>query len=105
MSAPAPVGRWRNALRTARRACAPMSRSTRGSDCAAPNYDTDHAGQICRIFELACEFGVEIDMHLDSGNTPEAMDIHLVCELTEQYGLGGHVAVGHMTKMSALPLD
>jgi cytosine deaminase len=72
---------------------------------AAPNYDSDHAGQIRRIFELAREFGVDIDMHLDSGNSAEAMDIHLVCELTEQYGLGGHVAVGHMTKMSALPLD
>ncbi len=72
---------------------------------AAPNYDSDHAGQIRRIFELAREFGVDIDMHLDSGNSPEAMDIHLVCELTEQYRLGGHVAVGHMTKMSALPLD
>jgi cytosine deaminase len=72
---------------------------------AAPNYDSDHAGQIRRIFELAREFGVDIDMHLDSGNSPEAMDIRLVCELTEQYGLGGHVAVGHMTKMSALPLD
>ena len=72
---------------------------------AAPNYDSDHAGQIRRIFELAREFGVDIDMHLDSGNSAEAMDIHLVCELTEQYGIGGHVAVGHMTKMSALPLD
>jgi cytosine deaminase len=72
---------------------------------AAPNYDSDHAGQIRRIFELAREFGVDIDMHLDAGNSPEAMDIHLVCELTEQYRLGGHVAVGHMTKMSALPLD
>ena len=72
---------------------------------AAPNYDSDHAGQIRRIFELAREFGVDIDMHLDAGNSPEAMDIHLVCELTEQYRLGGHVAVGHVTKMSALPLD
>jgi cytosine deaminase len=71
---------------------------------AAPNYDSDHAGQIRRIFELAREFGVDIDMHLDSGNSAEAMDIHLVCELTAQYGLGGHVAVGHMSKMSALPL-
>jgi cytosine deaminase len=70
---------------------------------AAPNYDPDHAGQIRRIFELGREFGVEIDMHLDSGDSPEAMDIHLVCELTEQYGLGGHVAVGHMSKMSAMP--
>ena len=72
---------------------------------AAPNYDSDHAGQIRRIFELAREFGVDIDMHLDSGNSAEAMDIHLVCELTEQYALGGRVAVGHMSKMSALPLD
>jgi cytosine/creatinine deaminase len=72
---------------------------------AAPNYDSDHAGQIRRVFELARDFGVEIDMHLDSGHDPETMDIHLVCDLTEQYGLGGHVAVGHMCKMSALPPD
>ena len=72
---------------------------------AAPNYDSDHAGQIRRIFELAREFDVDIDMHLDSGDSPEAMDIQLVCELTEQFGLGGRVAVGHMSKMSALPLD
>jgi cytosine deaminase len=70
---------------------------------AAPNYDSDPAGQIRRIFQLAREFGVEIDMHLDFGNSPDAMDVHLVCELTEQYGLGGQVAVGHMTKMSTLP--
>jgi cytosine/creatinine deaminase len=73
---------------------------------AAPNYDSDHAGQIRRVFELAREFDVDIDMHLDSGNTADAMDIHFVCELTEQYGLGGRVAVGHMTKMTALrPAD
>ena len=70
---------------------------------AAPNYDPDHAGQIHRIFELAREFGVDIDMHLDSGNSPDAMDIHLVCELTEKYGLGGRVAVGHGCKYSTLP--
>jgi len=69
---------------------------------AAPNYDPDHAGQINRIFELAREFGVDIDMHLDSGNSPEALDIHLVCELTEKYGLGGHVAVGHGCKYSTM---
>jgi cytosine deaminase len=70
---------------------------------AAPNYDTDHAGQIRRVFDLAREFDVDIDMHLDSGNSADAMDIHLVCELTEQCRLGGRVAVGHMTKMTALP--
>ncbi len=72
---------------------------------AAPNYDPDHAGQIHRIFALAKEYGVDIDMHLDSGSTAEAMDIHLVCELTELYGMGGRVAVGHGSKYAALPRD
>jgi cytosine deaminase len=72
---------------------------------AAPGYDTDHAGQIRRVFELARAFDVDIDMHLDFGNSPEDLDIHLVAELTEQYGLGGRVAVGHATKLSTLPPD
>jgi cytosine deaminase len=70
---------------------------------AAPRYDTDHPGQIKRIFELAREFDVDIDMHLDFGNTPEDMDVGMVCDLTEQYGLGGRVTVGHMTKLSTMP--
>ena len=44
-------------------------------------------------------------MHLDSGSTAEAMDIHLVCELAELYGMGGRVAVGHGSKYAALPRD
>ncbi len=70
---------------------------------AAPNYDPDKDGQIRRIFELAVEYGTDIDMHLDSGNSPDDMDIHLVCELTKQYGLQGRVAVGHGCKYSTLP--
>jgi cytosine deaminase len=69
----------------------------------APRYDTDHAGQIRRVFELAREFDVDIDIHLDVGDTPEGMDIPLVCELTERYGRGGRVVVGHMTKLSTMP--
>ncbi len=72
---------------------------------AAPNYDPDHAAQIRRIFALAQEFNVDIDMHLDSGNSPDEMDIHLVCDLTEQYKLGGRVAIGHGCKYSTLPPD
>ena len=70
---------------------------------AAPRYDTDHAGQITRIFELARAFDVDIDMHLDFGNSPEAPDIPLVLELTETHRRGGRVAVGHMTKLSTMP--
>lgn len=69
----------------------------------APRYDTDPAGQIERIFELAREFDADIDLHLDVGNTPEAMNIHLVRDLTEKYRRGGRVVVGHMAKLSLLP--
>src|SRR5215813_10412309 len=48
----------------------------------APRYDTDEAGQIHRIFALAREFDVDIDIHLDVGNTPDAMNVHLVRDLT-----------------------
>ena len=70
---------------------------------AAPNYDPDKSGQIHRIFDLAREYDADIDMHLDSGNSPADMDIHLVCALTKRYGLGGRVAVGHGCKYSMLP--
>ena len=54
------------------------------------------------MFDLAREYDADIDMHLDSGNTPDDMDMHLVCELTEKYRLGGRVAIGHATKLSTL---
>ena len=69
----------------------------------APRYDTDGTAQVRRIFELAREFDVDIDMHLDVGHTPEGMYIHLVRELTEKYKRGGRVVVGHMAKLSLLP--
>ena len=69
----------------------------------APRYDTDGARQVERIFELAREFDVDIDMHLDVGPTPDGMFIHQVLELTEKYKRGGRVAAGHMAKLSLLP--
>ena len=70
---------------------------------AAPRYDTDHAGQIRRIFELAREFDVD-DRHASrcrANGRRSRRD--LVCDLAEQYGLGGRVTVGHMAKLSLLP--
>jgi len=69
----------------------------------APRYDSDPAKQIERIFALAREFDVDIDMHLDVGPTPEPMYIHRVRELTDRYKRGGRVVVGHMAKLSLLP--
>jgi cytosine/creatinine deaminase len=71
----------------------------------APRYDSDHAGQIRRIFELAREFDADIDIHLDVGDTPDELDAPLVCDLTEQYRRGGRVTVGHMAKLSTMPPD
>jgi len=70
---------------------------------AAPRYDSDPAGQLGRIFALAREFDVDLDLHLDVGDSPEHMDIHQVLALTERYGRGGRVVVGHMAKLSLLP--
>jgi cytosine deaminase len=69
----------------------------------APRYDSDRPGQIRRVFELAREFDVEIDIHLDVGNTTENMDVHVVCALTEEFKRQGRVVVGHMAKLSMLP--
>jgi cytosine deaminase len=69
----------------------------------APRYDKDGPGQIRRVFELAREFDVDVDMHLDVGHTANDMYIHLVRELTDQYQRGGRVVAGHMAKLSLLP--
>ncbi|MDB5413304.1 MAG: amidohydrolase, partial [Rubritepida sp.] len=68
---------------------------------AAPNYDRDRHGQIRRVFELAKEFDIDIDMHLDSGTDPDDLDLTLVCELTDAMGWGGRVAFGHGTKIAS----
>ncbi len=70
---------------------------------AVPYIDTDPRGQIDRIFEIAREWDVDIDMHLDMGDTPEGMQVEYVCRKTEEYGWGGRVAVGHVTQMSLVP--
>ena len=68
---------------------------------AAPYTDSNPHGQIDRIFEMAREFDIDIDMHLDFGPDAEALDLDYVCELTDRFGYGGRVAIGHVTKLSA----
>ncbi len=68
----------------------------------APYTDSDPPGQIDRLFEMARTFDVDLDMHLDFGNTPEGMTVEHVCKRTEEHGYGGRVAIGHVTQMSTL---
>jgi len=72
---------------------------------AAPYTDSDPRGQIDRVFQMAREFDVDIDMHLDFGNTAESMDVEYVCAQTEKFRYGGRVAVGHVTKLSTIPKE
>jgi cytosine deaminase len=72
---------------------------------AAPYCDSDPQGQIDRIFALARDFDVDIDMHLDLGSTPEDMQTEYVCRKTEEYGWGGRVAIGHVTRLSTVPRE
>ena len=72
---------------------------------AAPYTDSDPAGQIDRVFELARTFDVDIDMHLDFGESADELDLDQVCRLTERFGYGGRVTVGHVTKLSAASLS
>jgi cytosine deaminase len=67
---------------------------------AVPYIDTDPRGQIDRIFGIAREYDVDIDMHLDLADSTDGMQIEYVCRKTEEYGWGGRVAVGHVTQLS-----
>jgi cytosine deaminase len=69
---------------------------------AAPYTDTNPAGQIDRIFAMAREFDLDIDMHLDLGPTAEHMDLDYVCRRTTEYKYGGRVTIGHVTKAASL---
>ena len=70
-----------------------------------PYTDTDPQGQIGRVFEIARAFDADIDFHLDFDTNPEGMTVDDVCELTDRNGYGGRVAIGHVSKLSALPAE
>ena len=70
----------------------------------APYTDSNPPGQIDRIFELARDYDIDIDMHLDFGPTAEGMDLEHVCKRTEEFRYGGRVAIGHVTKAASLPM-
>jgi cytosine/creatinine deaminase len=70
---------------------------------AAPYTDANPRAQIERVFEIARDFDVDIDMHLDLGDSPDHMDVEYVCDITARYRYGGRVAIGHVTKLSLVP--
>jgi len=69
----------------------------------APRYDIDGPRQIERIFVLAKDFNVDVDIHGDGGYTTHDMMAWQICDLTDRLGWGGRVAIGHGSKYSCLP--
>lgn len=68
-----------------------------------PYTDTDPNAHLTRIFDLAQEFDVDVDLHLDFDLDPSWWHLDEVCRQTERRNYGGRVAIGHATKLSALP--
>ena len=73
-----------------------------GAVGGVPYVDTNPRGQIDRVFELARDYDVDIDFHLDLGPTADGMHIDHVCRRTEEFQYGGRVAVGHVTRATSL---
>jgi cytosine/creatinine deaminase len=71
---------------------------------AAPYTDRDPQGQIDRVFAMARQFDVDIDMHLDFGANAEQMDVEHVCRRTQELRYEGRVTIGHVTKATSLPV-
>ncbi|MGY3036796.1 cytosine deaminase [Bradyrhizobium sp. USDA 4354] len=68
-----------------------------------PYMDADPNAHLARIFDLAQEFDVDVDLHLDFDLDPSWWHLDEVCRQTERRNYGGRVAIGHATKLSALP--
>ncbi|RXH18774.1 amidohydrolase family protein [Bradyrhizobium guangzhouense] len=68
-----------------------------------PYTDTDPNAHLKRIFDLAQQFDLDVDLHLDFDLDPSWSHLDEVIGQTEQRNYGGRVAIGHVTKLSALP--
>ncbi|QOZ53779.1 amidohydrolase family protein [Bradyrhizobium sp. CCBAU 53338] len=68
-----------------------------------PYTDTDPNAHLARIFDLAQEFDFDVDLHLDFDLDPSWSHLDEVCRQTERRNYGGRVAIGHATKLSAMP--
>jgi cytosine/creatinine deaminase len=67
-----------------------------------PYTDSDPHGHIERVFALARRYDLDLDLHLDFDLEPDWMTLVEVMLRTFNHGYRGRVAVGHVTKLSAL---
>ncbi|WP_417813245.1 amidohydrolase family protein [Thalassospira alkalitolerans] len=70
-----------------------------------PYMDSDPVGQIKHLFEMACDYDVDLDFHLDFDLDPTWRHLDEVARQTIAFGWQGRVMIGHVTKLSVLPKD
>ena len=70
-----------------------------------PYNDTDAHRHIAIVFDLAAEFGVDVDFHTDFFDEPQHLHALHIARETIRRGWQGRVALGHMSEMAALPPD
>ncbi|MEK9845797.1 amidohydrolase family protein [Thalassospira sp.] len=68
-----------------------------------PYMDTDPDGQILRLFEMAQEYDVDLDFHLDFDLDGSWRHLDEVARQSIAFGWQGRVMIGHVTKLSVLP--
>jgi cytosine deaminase len=67
-----------------------------------PYTDSDPNGQIACLFEMARRHDVDLDFHLDFDLDPSWRHLDEIARQTMAFGWRGRVAIGHVTKLSAL---
>ena len=68
-----------------------------------PYTDPDPDRHVELIFDLAEEFDVNVDFHLDFDLDPAQSGIPKIAAETRRRGYQGRVSVGHVNKLSAMP--
>src|SRR5215471_7392700 len=67
-------------------------------------YNDAHA-HIDIVFQLARQFDVDVDLHIDFFDEPDRLHVLYVAEQTVRFGWQGRVAVGHASELAALDPD
>ncbi|MEG3753402.1 amidohydrolase family protein [Psychromonas arctica] len=70
-----------------------------------PYTDSLPEKQIETLFELANKYDVDLDFHLDFDLDSNHMLLPHVIEMTKKYNYKHRVTVGHVTKLSTIPMD
>ncbi|MFB6300024.1 MAG: amidohydrolase family protein [Halobacteriales archaeon] len=72
-----------------------------GADPASRNRDID--GTLDVWFDVASEYDVDIDAHIQDSGTLGAFTIERLCEKAEEYGYEGRVTASHSFSLAHLP--